>query len=106
MKIENIMTKELICCSPMDTVPHVAQMMRDQDIGAIPVVSDLVSKQLVGIITDRDLCISALATGKDPHTTVIADYFSRNPVTCFPEDTLESCEQKMKQTPGSPDSNR
>ena len=97
MKIESIMTKEPICCSPTDTLQHVAQMMRDLDIGAVPVVSDLVSKQLVGIITDRDLCVSALAAGKDPHNTVIADYFTRDPITCFPEDTLESCEQKMKQ---------
>lgn len=66
MKIESIMTKQPICCSPSDTLQHVAQMMREQDVGALPVVSDLVSKQLVGIITDRDLCISAVAEGKDP----------------------------------------
>lgn len=72
-------------------------MMRQNDVGAIPVVSDLVSRQLVGIITDRDLCISAMAEGKDPRTTPIAAYFTKEVITCSPEDTLEACEQKMKQ---------
>src|SRR6516162_7388869 len=60
VKIESVMTKKPICCSPSDTVQRVAQMMRQQDVGAIPVVSDLVSKELIGIITDRDLCVTAM----------------------------------------------
>jgi CBS domain-containing protein len=97
MNVETIMTKQPVCCSPSDTVQHVAQMMRQNDIGALPVVSDLVSKNLVGIITDRDLCISAMADGKDPRATPIANYFTKTVVTCTPEDALEVCEQKMKQ---------
>ena len=97
MKIETVMTKQPVCCSPSDTVQRVAQMMRQQDVGAIPVVSDVASKQLVGIITDRDLCVSAMADGKDPRTTPIADYFTKQAITCAPEETLDACEQKMKQ---------
>ncbi len=97
MKIANIMTKQPTCCSPSDTVQHVAQIMRQLDVGALPVVSNMVSKQLVGIITDRDLCVSAMAEGKDPHTTPIAAYFTKNVITCFPEDMLEACEQKMRE---------
>ncbi len=97
MNIESIMTKQPLCCSPAASVQDVARIMKENDVGAIPVVSDLVSKQLVGIITDRDLCISAMADGKDPRKTSIADYFTKSVVTCAPEDTLEACEQKMKQ---------
>ena len=97
MKIETVMTKQPICCSPSDTVQRVAQMMQQQDVGAIPVVSDLVSKDLVGIITDRDLCVTAMAEGKDPRTTTIGPYFTKEVITCLPEDPLETCEQKMKQ---------
>jgi len=97
MKIENIMTRQPVCCSPADTVQHVAQMMQQHDVGALPVVSDMVSKTLVGIITDRDLCISAIAEGKDPRTTPIADCFTQGAITCAPEDPLEVCEQNMKQ---------
>ncbi len=96
MTVETFMTKQPTCCSPSDTVQHVAQVMRQLDVGAVPVVADMVSKRLVGIITDRDLCISAIAEGKDPRTTQIAGYFTKDVVTCAPEDTLADCEQKMK----------
>jgi CBS domain-containing protein len=97
MKVETIMTKEPVCCSPSDTMQAVAQLMRQHDVGAIPVVSDFVSKRLVGIITDRDLCIAGMANGKDPRTTKIESHFTANVVSCFSEDPLEVCEQKMKQ---------
>jgi len=96
MTLETIMTKDPKCCSPEDTVQSVAQLMKNLDVGAIPVVSDQVSKRLLGIITDRDLCVTALAEGKDPRITRIAPYFTKTVVTCMPGDTLEACEQKMK----------
>lgn len=96
MRIENIMTRQPICCSPADKVQAVAQLMKQHDVGALPVVTDMVSRQLAGIVTDRDLCISAMADGKDPRTTPIAAYFTRSVITCFPEDSLEACEKKMK----------
>jgi CBS domain-containing protein len=97
VNIESIMTKQPVCCNPAATVQDVAKMMREHDIGAIPVVSDLVSKKLIGIITDRDLCVSAMADGQDPRTTSITDYFTKTVITCAPEETLQACEQKMKQ---------
>jgi CBS domain-containing protein len=71
--------------------------MKQHDVGALPVVSDLVSKELVGIVTDRDLCISPVAEGKNPRTTKIEPYITKDVITCSPEDTLEACEQKMSQ---------
>jgi CBS domain-containing protein len=96
MKIEVIMTKDPVCCSPHDTVQHVSQLMKQYDVGALPVVGGGMSRYLVGMITDRDLCLSALVAGRNPGSTVIADYFSRNPVTCLADDPVEICEQKMK----------
>jgi CBS domain-containing protein len=96
MKIEIIMTKEPVCCSPYDTVQRVSQLMKKCDVGALPVVADDMSRHLVGMITDRDLCISVMAEGRDPRTTTIADYFTRNPITCSADDLVEMCEQKMK----------
>ena len=96
MKIEIIMTKEPVCCSPYDTVQRVSQLMKKYDVGALPVVADGLSRHLVGIVTDRDLCVLAMAGGKDPCTTTIADYFTRNPITCSADDPVELCEQKMK----------
>jgi CBS domain-containing protein len=97
MRIEDVMTKQPICCKPTDTVQSVAAMMRHGDVGAIPVVSDLVAKRLEGIITDRDVCVSAIAEGKDPRTTTIAGHYTKDVITCSPDDTLAVCEQKMKE---------
>jgi CBS domain-containing protein len=97
MKVESIMTKEPVCCTPSDSVQLVAQLMKQHDVGAIPVISDSVSRKLIGIITDRDLCVSAMADGKDPRITRIEPYYTKTVITCVPEDTLETCESRMKQ---------
>ena len=95
MTLESIMTKDPKCCTPNDTIQTVAQMMKSLDVGALPVVSDQVSKELIGMVTDRDLCTTAMAEGRDPRTTKIEPFYTRNVVTCLPEDTLDACEKKM-----------
>jgi CBS domain-containing protein len=97
MKVSDVMSKRLICCLKSDTVQNVANVMKMQDIGAIPVVSDLESKRLEGIVTDRDLCVRVLAAGSDPRTTLIGSVMSRDPATCSREDSLESCEELMRE---------
>jgi CBS domain-containing protein len=74
----------------------VAQILRDEHIGSMPVVSDGDAKRLEGMITDRDLCCGIMAAGEDPRTTTIAAYVSRNLVTCRPEQSLDSCEKLMQ----------
>jgi CBS domain-containing protein len=96
MKIESIMTREPICCEPSESVEKVAQLMREFDIGAIPVVSDFISRRLVGIITDRDICTVIIAEGKHPAKTAVNLYMTRTLITCSPDDNLEACEDLMK----------
>ena len=57
MKCKEIMTKDPICCLPGDMVDQVAQLMKDQDVGPVPVVADQQTKRLLGIVTDRDLAV-------------------------------------------------
>ena len=97
MKASDFMSKRLICCLKSDTAQYVACLMKTYDIGAIPVVSDLETKRLEGIVTDRDLCVRAIAAGNDPKTTLIASVMSFNPVTCAPDESLERCEQLMRE---------
>ena len=63
MKVQELMTQHPVCCRPTDTANMVAEILRDEDIGSIPVVSEGDSGRLVGIITDRDLCCRILAAG-------------------------------------------
>jgi len=96
MRIKEVMTQNPICCRLTDTAQTVAKILLDEDIGSVLVISDGESKRLEGIITDRDLCCSIVAEGLDPKTTRIEAYITRNPVTCRPEQSLDSCERLMQ----------
>jgi len=96
MKVRDVMTQYPQCCCLSDIAQTVAQMFRDQDIGAMPVLADHESQRLEGIITDRDLCCGIIAEGLDPNTTPIAAFVSRSLVTCRPEQSLDSCERLMQ----------
>ena len=54
-KCSDVMTKDLTCCVPTDTVHVAAQSMKAQNVGAMPVIDSHEKKKLVGIVTDRDL---------------------------------------------------
>ena len=70
MKARDLMTKNPECVTREDTLQRAASIMRDSDIGAIPVVSDNGSKKLVGIVTDRDIAIRHVAEGHTGDHTV------------------------------------
>ncbi|MER2260428.1 MAG: CBS domain-containing protein [Psychrobacillus sp.] len=58
MIVQDVMSKQVVTCSPNDYVNEVAEQMRSLDIGCLPVVS---KKKLVGMITDRDIVTRAVA---------------------------------------------
>ena len=79
MTCKEIMTPDPSCCVPGDSVAMAAQIMKRNDVGPVPVVSDQHEKRLVGIVTDRDLTLKVLAEGRDPHTTRVDEVMSMNP---------------------------
>jgi CBS domain-containing protein len=95
-KCKDIMTRNPVCCLKTDSVEHAAELMKQRDIGPLPVVEDNRSKKLVGIVTDRDLAIKVLADRRDPKTTKVGDVMSSNPVACSPEDDLERALNAME----------
>jgi CBS domain-containing protein len=97
MKVREIMTADPVCCVPTDTAQRVAQLLRDDDIGSVPIVGDQESHKLVGMITDRDLCCSVLADGLDPKTTTVASFMSAEPVSCRDGENVEHCERAMQE---------
>lgn len=97
MKIKEIMSPDPVCCLPSDTAQAVAQIMCDQNVGAVPVVLDYQTKELIGVITDRDLCCSVLAKGLDPKMTVIQKFVSLDPITCRDGENVEKCERVMQE---------
>ena len=96
MKVKDVMSKNPACCSPSDSAQIVAKMMRERNIGAVPVVADQESRILIGMITDRDFCCSIVADGLDPKTTRVERFISANPIACRDGENVERCERLMQ----------
>ena len=92
MKVKEIMTAEPATIAPDATLGEVATLMRQEDCGSLPVVEN---GRLVGIVTDRDIVIRAVAAGKDPRTTRVSVVMSADPVTVKPEDLVQEAERVM-----------
>ena len=96
MRVTDIMTADPACCTAETTLPEVAQMMKDNDCGEIPVVEDSESRKLVGVVTDRDITVRAVAEGFDVAATSVGDVMSKN-VISVPEDTgVSECREQME----------
>lgn len=83
MKAKDVMTREPATLGPQATLGEAATLMRQEDCGSIPIVE---GSRLVGIVTDRDIVIRAIAAGKDAKTTRVSEIMSADPV-CISEDT-------------------
>ena len=92
--VSDVMTTRPRAVTPNTPVTQVAELMRDEDVGAIPVVQD---DQLVGMVTDRDIVVRAVAQGKDPRGMPAAEVSSRELVTVDPDQDLSDALQLMAQ---------
>src|SRR4029079_13246455 len=66
MKVREVMSKNLVYCGPEASLQEVAQLMRDNDCGEIPIVESSRTRKLIGVITDRDIVCTALGGGSTP----------------------------------------
>ena len=91
MKVSKCMTRDVELVSPTQTIRDAAQMMADLDAGALPVQQD---DRLVGMITDRDIAVRAVAQGKSPETPV-RDVMSHELLYCFDDQEIEDVSRNM-----------
>jgi CBS domain-containing protein len=96
MLCEELMTQNPKCCAPTDTAVRVARMMKIEDVGSLPVCSSGESRRLIGIVTDRDLCMEIVAEGRDPNRTTIEICMTRDPITCRTDEDLETALDRME----------
>jgi CBS domain-containing protein len=90
--VSDIMTRDVSVISPDDNVQHAAQLMGDQDVGSLPVCN---GKRLVGMLTDRDITIRAVASGKAPADIKVSDVMSDQVLWCFEDQTAGEVLQQM-----------
>lgn len=94
MKVRDIMTSEGLATATLDTtLTEIAQRMRDENVGAIPIVDD--DEKLAGIITDRDIVVRAIAEGDNPEECTAEEILSQELHTIHPEADLEEAADLM-----------
>jgi CBS domain-containing protein len=91
------MTKDPSCCVPTDSVFDAAQLMKSENVGSIPIVTDRTSKNLEGIVTDRDLALKVVAEGLDPKAKKVADVMTADVVSCRPGDDVDAVIKLMEE---------
>lgn len=92
MQISEIMTSDVQTVTPDTDLVTVAKYMKDLDVGVIPVVE---GDQLVGLITDRDIVIRAIAGGKQAKESQVREYMSPSPTTVSSSDNVSKAAEIM-----------
>lgn len=90
---KNVMTHNPFVCSLDDTAFDAVEIMRDEGCGVVPVVNE--TNQCVGVITDRDICLSVVLERLNPLETRLDDLMSHFLITCHPDDPLTLVLGKM-----------
>ncbi len=94
MKIREIMTPDAQCVRPDETLVDAALLMRQLDVGVLPVCDD---DELVGMLTDRDIAIRAVADARHPATTMVREVMSDGTITVFEDQEVDEAVQIMEQ---------
>jgi len=92
MKAKDIMSKDVKCIHPEMSLQEAAKIMRDKDVGALPICGE---DQLVGVVTDRDIVVRILAEGKDAKASTVRDAMSARCLYCFDEDGIDDVAKNM-----------
>jgi CBS domain-containing protein len=108
MDVKDVMTARPRCVTPDTMLTQVAELMEGDDVGAIPVVD---GDFLVGMVTDRDIVVRAVAQGLDPKDTRVTDIASEDLVTVGPGNDLSDALEMMaryqvRRLPVTDDENR
>jgi CBS domain-containing protein len=82
MTVENVMTRNVASCSPNASLADAAGLMWEHDCGIIPVVDE--RRNVVGVVTDRDICMALAMNNHTASETPVSDVMSRQIFVCSP----------------------
>lgn len=91
MKVSEAMTRKVTLCSPNDSICNAAQAMTDCNSGLLPVGE---GDRLIGMITDRDIAVRAVAKRLSPETPV-RDVMSSEVLYCFEDQNVDAVAKNM-----------
>jgi CBS domain-containing protein len=94
MQLKDVMTRNVEDIPPQATLKQAAEKMRSLDIGALPVCEN---NKLVGMITDRDITVRAVAAGQDPNRAQVCDAMSSQLFFCYEDEDVRKAAELMEQ---------
>ena len=95
MKIRELMEQDVQYCTLDCNLHRAASLMWDCDCGCLPVVDS--EQKCIGVITDRDICMSAFTQGRKLQDISVVEAYSADPIYCSENASLEDAEVKMRQ---------
>ena len=98
MQAREIMTPNLACCTPSDSIHSIAKVMAECNIGMLPVVESQQTKRLIGVVTDRDIVCRIDANGKNCATATVQDAMTTGKLwTVKPTDDVNNVIKEMEE---------
>jgi CBS domain-containing protein len=95
MKVEQLMTRDVRACNQDDTLNRAAQLMWEHNCGCVPVVSSNGDGRVLGMLTDRDICMAAYTQGKRLFEVPVTAVMSQRLIACKVGDDLKTIEALM-----------
>ena len=92
MQVREIMSKNVRLAAPNDTIEQAARLMKKMDCGSLPVGEN---DRLVGVITDRDIALRAVANGKSPQQCKVKDVMSKGIKYVYEDEPTEAVAESM-----------
>lgn len=93
MHVSELMAVDVAWCEQDAPLTRAAQLMWDRDVGCVPVVDD--QRRLVGMITDRDICMAALLRGRRLDEIAVHEVMARQPAFCTEREDVECAARRM-----------
>ena len=95
MKVKEVMTENAKACLPTSSLAEVASAMWENDCGILPVVAH--GGQVVGLITDRDVCMAAAMNHRHLENIAVEEVSSGKVISCHPDDDVRNALQTMQE---------
>jgi CBS domain-containing protein len=93
MRVEQLMTRKVFTVNARDTLSAAATIMAEQDVGVVPVVE---GRRVIGILTDRDICLAAARTDKRLSQIPVERVMKRAVHACLPDEPIADIEERMR----------
>jgi CBS domain-containing protein len=93
MQLQSIMTRDVHAIPPNMSLHDAAATMKALNVGALPVCQN---DKLIGLITDRDITVRAVAAGQDPQSCPVSDAMTSSLICCYENDDVEKAAQRME----------